>query len=37
MRVHVPCSDGNQRQTRATKVRKVLFVKKRKERPHVGT
>jgi hypothetical protein len=34
LRVLVPSLDGNQRRTRAGKVRKVLFAEKRKERPH---
>jgi hypothetical protein len=33
VRVFVPSLDGNQRQTRAAKVKKVLFAEKRKERP----
>jgi hypothetical protein len=32
--VLIPRLDGNQRQTQATKVRKVLFAENRKERPH---
>jgi hypothetical protein len=34
VRVLVPLLDGNQRQTRAAKVKKVLFAEKRKERLH---
>jgi hypothetical protein len=34
IRVLVPCLGGNQKPTRAAKVRKVLFAEKRKERPH---
>jgi hypothetical protein len=34
VRVLVPHLDGNQRQTPAAKVRKVLFAEKRKESPH---
>jgi hypothetical protein len=37
VRVLVLHLDGNQRWTAAAKVRKVLFVEKRKERLHVGT
>jgi hypothetical protein len=36
VRVLVLLLDGNQRWTQAAKVRKVLFVEKRKERPHGG-
>jgi hypothetical protein len=34
VRVLVPCLGGNQRQTQAAKVKKILFAEKRKERLH---